>query len=101
MVPVLSSEPVKAWIWAWRSRKQAGDFLKDEWWAQTPSGYTGWGPAYLRKSSGSPASWTKVRLRPPGGLLPPYGEEDAGMNDSVLMKKLRSQGRARMGVQHT
>ena len=35
------------------------------------------------------------------GLLPPCGEEDASMNDSVLMKKLRSQDRARMGIQHT
>ena len=50
---------------------------------------------------GSPASWTKVTFRPPGGLLPPCGEEDASMNDSVLMKKLRSQDRARMGIQHT
>lgn len=50
---------------------------------------------------GSPASWTKVMLRPPRGLLPPCGEEDASMNDSVLMKKLRSQDRARMGIQHT
>ena len=55
----------------------------------------------LPSEVGSPASWTKVRLRPPGGLLPPGGEEDASMNDSVLMKKLRSQDRARMGVQHT
>lgn len=54
--PVLSSMPVKAWIWALRSRKQAGDFLKGEWWAQTPSGCTGWGPAYL----------LKLAVQPPG-----------------------------------
>lgn len=46
----------KAWIWALRSRKQAGDFLKGEWWAQTPSGCTGWGPAYL----------LKLAVQPPG-----------------------------------
>lgn len=55
----------------------------------------------LSSEVGSPASWTKAILHPPGGLLPPCGEEDSSMNDTVLMKKLRSQDRARTGTQLT